>query len=641
VKSYADKLGERVLSQASACIGCNDCLLACPIPESRSVTIAELNAAVRLPVIRAPHVVAFLESCTQCKQCVPACPADLNRAEMVLFNKLKVEDAIPNHELLLQARERVSPSGFTLDGLAEGLAALELFRGAPAQALRRLVQKSTLRLLAAGEPLCKDGDFYERLAVVLSGSLVQTSTGPRGELFHLVGLGPGSFLGEVGVLGDCPEPYGAVARETSIVLEAPKLAVLRLMEQAPSVGETLDVVYARHALWNHARKPGTLGTLPEAATLELFAEAELVLVPAGEPLFAQGDPPSHFFLVRSGFLRAVRRDGAGERVLTYFREGDALGLASLLAAESAQSYAVHAVGRAEVVRVSGDSLRRVFARYPDAHRALVAGAFEAERLARSADVGVGPLAPGAPLSGTPASHPLGPYVAAYAPPSAAAPRPSTTPPPALSTDAASLGRPSGYDRISAERSLSGERAPLERGVLVEEGIAKGREVLVVDQNLCTGCGNCIDACERRHGTSRLQLRGLQVENYMFPTACRHCADPACLLCSVNGIVRLPSGEIQIVEDNCIGCGACAERCPYGNISMHAVEQKPRGFLPTLFDFLVRGSARERALDAIDPKTQRVAVKCDLCAGYGDHACVTACPVGANFRLDPGELVRKA
>ncbi|HTQ04477.1 MAG TPA: cyclic nucleotide-binding domain-containing protein [Polyangiaceae bacterium] len=638
--SYTDKLAARVAAQASACIGCNDCLLACPIPESRNVTIAELNAAVRLPVIGAPHVVAFLSACTQCKQCVPACPADLDRSEMVLVNKLKVEDAVPNHELLLQARERVSPSGYTLDGLAQGLAALEIFRGAPVVALRRLLQKSTLRWLAPGEALCKDGDFYERLAVVLSGSLVQTSTGPKGELFHLIGLGPGSFLGEVGVLGDCPEPYGALAREASVVLEAPKLAVLRLMEQAPSVGDTLEVVYARHALWNHARKPGSLGTLPEAAVLELFAEAKLELVQPGEALFSQGDAPRDFFLVRNGFLRAARRDGAGERVLTYFREGDALGLASLLQNEPAQSFTALAVGRAEVVRVSGEALRRLFARYPNAYAGLAQGALEAERLARSAEVGVGPLA----VAAAPSQHPLGPYVAAYAPgsaaPSAPYARPSvpSAPPSASGPGAASLPRSSNYERVSGERVLAGAKAPLEAGVLVEEGIATGREVLVVDQNLCTSCGNCIDACERRHGTSRLQLRGLQIENYMFPTACRHCADPACLLCSVNGIVRLPSGEIQIVEDNCIGCGACAERCPYGNISMHAVERKKRGFFPTLFDFLVRGAIREQALDAIDPKTLRVAVKCDLCAGHGDYACVTACPVGANFRVDPGALV---
>jgi Fe-S-cluster-containing hydrogenase component 2/CRP-like cAMP-binding protein len=617
VTSYQKELEARVAAQSRACIGCNDCLLACPIEESRTVTIAELNRAVRLPVIDSANVAAFLNACTQCKQCVPACPADLDRSEMVLFNKLKVEDAVPNHELSLQDGAHVRPSGFSLDGLAQGLAALELFRGAPVAALRRLIQKSTLRSLAGGASLYEDGDFYGRLAVVLSGSLVVTSTGSQGEQLYLVTLGPGSFAGEVGVLGDSPEAYGAVGREPSIVLESPKLAVLRLMEQAPSFAATLDGLYARHGLHHHL-KGGGLGRVSDAAISALFETARLELVSAGDPLFAQGDAAADFFLVKSGFLRAERSDAAGARVLTYFHEGDVVGLGALLGREAAQGYGCRAVGRAEVVRLSGAVLGGLFARYPELFGALGEAA-ETERLARSRDVGVSPLAfdprqsqPSVPpfAPGTPSSHPSAP----------------------------SLPRSSGYERVSQDRSLAGASAPLEAGVLVEEGLAKGRDVLVIDQNLCTGCGNCIDACERRHGTSRLQLRGLQVENYMFPTACRHCADPACLLCSVNGIVRLPSGEIQIVEDNCIGCGACAERCPYGNISMHAVNERSRGFFLSLFDFLAHGVRREKALDTLDPKVERVAVKCDLCAGYGDHACVTACPVGANFRLDPADLV---
>ena len=43
---YERKLAHRVESQTLSCIGCNDCLLACPVPESRLVTIGELNAAV-------------------------------------------------------------------------------------------------------------------------------------------------------------------------------------------------------------------------------------------------------------------------------------------------------------------------------------------------------------------------------------------------------------------------------------------------------------------------------------------------------------------------------------------------------------------------------------------------------------------
>jgi CRP-like cAMP-binding protein/Fe-S-cluster-containing hydrogenase component 2 len=619
--NYHRKLAERVESQVLACIGCNDCLLACPIAESRGVTIAELNQAVHLPTIQQPNVVSFLSACTQCKQCVPACPADLDRAEMVLFNKLKVEDAVPNHELLLQTERSAVPSGFSLDGLAQGLASLELFRDAGLPGLRRAIQKSTLRLLGPNEVLAREGEFYERLAVVLSGSLVQTSTGPRGELLYLVVLGPGSFFGEVGVLGDCPESYGALARETSVVLEIPKLAVLRLMEQSPRFGETLDLLYARRALSSHARSPGALGSLPEAAIAELLTNARLELVPAGQNLFTQADAPRDFFLVRAGFLRALQHDGTGDRVLTYFREGDLFGLTGLLAREARHRYAAQAVGRTEVVRFPGASLGNLFARYPQVYAALSASAYAGERLARSHEVGVSPLAFGTPGAAAPVGERSG-----YSSPSYSGP------------GAGSALRPSGPPRGSNPGGLSSDRARFEAGVLVEEGIAKGREVLVIDQNLCTGCGNCIDACARRHGTSRLQLRGLQVEHYMFPAACRHCADPACLLCSVNGIVRLPSGEIQIVEDNCIGCGACAERCPYGNINMHAVNEKKRGFWPGMLEFLARGSSPEAAADAIDPKVERVAVKCDLCAGHADYACVTACPVGANFRTDPSRLV---
>ena len=122
---------------------------------------------------------------------------------------------------------------------------------------------------------------------------------------------------------------------------------------------------------------------------------------------------------------------------------------------------------------------------------------------------------------------------------------------------------------------------------------------------------------------------------MFPTACRHCEDPVCLLCSVNGIVRLPSGEITIVEDNCIGCGACAERCPYGNIRMHPVDMPEARLPPEARSASSACGARgARRSPSSIPTAARIAVKCDLCAGYPDYACVTACPVGAAFRIDP-------
>jgi CRP-like cAMP-binding protein/Fe-S-cluster-containing hydrogenase component 2 len=581
--SSADRqLRSTVERDVLACIGCNDCLLACPIVESRHVTIAELNGAVHLPVLSEANVIAFVSACTQCRQCVPACPADLNRADMVLLNKLKVEDGVPDHELMLQARTVVFPSGMTLDGLSQKLAELQLFRGAAPSALRRFVLKSTLRMLVPGEELCQEGEFHERLCVVLSGSLEQLSHDAAGRAIHVLKLAQGSFFGEMGVLSDSAEPFTVVAEELSTVLEAPKLAVLRLMDQAPEVRASLDALYERRALWSYSRNPGGLGALPEAAISELLWSSRLELLPAGSSLFGEHDAPRDLFLVRSGFLRASQSTASGERVLTYFREGNVFGVLPFLGRQRQMGYTVQAATRSEVIRVPGAALAALLSRYPQAESALRQAGFEAEALALADHVGLRP-----------------------------------------------------------QQSPAAQRSSLEAGVLVEQGLAHGREILVIDQEKCTACSNCIDACERRHGNSRLQLRGIQVDNYMFPTACRHCEDPACLLCSVNGIVRLPSGEIKIVPENCIGCGSCAQRCPYGNISMHPLEKPQPGFFVSLLDFLATGSMRERALAAVDPKAPRVAVKCDLCAEYSDYACVTACPVGAAFRINPGEALTRA
>jgi Fe-S-cluster-containing hydrogenase component 2 len=107
---------------------------------------------------------------------------------------------------------------------------------------------------------------------------------------------------------------------------------------------------------------------------------------------------------------------------------------------------------------------------------------------------------------------------------------------------------------------------------------------------------------------------------------------------VDGIVREPSGEIRIITENCIGCGACAERCPYDNIQMAPREKRPQPLLqrilPTpIFDLLTFGRSAGTALD-----TNRIAVKCDLCVGHANGpACVRSCPTGAAQRVSPLEF----
>jgi CRP-like cAMP-binding protein len=560
-------------------------MLACPLIEARVVTVAELNAACESRTITSPSVMKFVAACTQCRMCVPACPADLSRADMVLLNKMKIEDAVPDHDFLLQIGPRAVASGYTLEGLAQQLAGVRLFAGVSSNDLRRLLLKTTLRKLAPGEVLCHEGEYHERLYLVLQGSLEQSSTAAGGGRLRILLFGPGSFFGEMAVLADQPEPFGVHALTPSIVLEVPKAAAHRLMTQAPAFADTMNALYQRRALFTYVRNAAALRALPTAALDALGQEALLCALGPGETLLREGTAPSDVFIVRTGFLRVKRQSHAGPVTLVYFREGDAFGALSLVLGESFVPFTVEAVAHAEVVRVPGRSLLAALRQHPDAQGPLLAAATEAEQVARS-------------RANDPSYH-LAPV------------------------------RASGAQQTMMRQ--------LDVEALVEHGIATSKEVLVIDQQRCTYCQACVEACERRHGYTRLELSGLQLGHLMFPGACRHCEDPVCLLCSVNGIVRLPSGEITIVEDNCIGCGACADRCPYGNIRMHPAEPpKKRGLFDGIFALLRGAGRRSETVD--DNKVQRRAVKCDLCAGHDDYACVTACPVGAAARIDPKDLL---
>ena len=567
---FFDALRSEVEREIMACIGCNDCLLACPLPEAKQVTIAQLNHAVLDEQIVSADVIGFVQACTQCQQCVPVCPADLHRADIVLYNKLKVEDVAADREMPLQVGPNITGSGLTLDALAARVASFPLFDGVDPHVLRRMLQSATLRHLEPHEVLVREGEFHERLFVVLDGSVEQTASSTTSDRTRILLLGPGSFHGELAVMGNQEETYTITCVLPATVLEFPKTTVYRLMRESPSFERTMDDLYQRRAIWTYARTSPLLAVLPDYAVENLLAEARFRVLKPGAKVFGEGDRPGDLYLVRSGFLRVARRFGADERVLQYFREGDVFGAVALLF-DQLQSASVTANTRAEIVQIPGSAVAALLEGSPDLRKTLIAEATKAEDTILQ----------------------LG-----------------------------SAPRPEPKDRAtSMMMSLEG---------LVDRGVMQGHEVLMIDTSICTDCNNCVDACGRRHGYSRIERAGLQLGNMLFPSACRHCEDPVCLLCSVNGIVREPDGEIRIVPDNCIGCGACAERCPYDNIQMHELAEQEEGFFSRLFQHREEPSAE-------DQLKQKIAVKCDLCAGYDYYACVHACPVGAAMRVDPVEV----
>ena len=157
--------------------------------------------------------------------------------------------------------------------------------------------------------------------------------------------------------------------------------------------------------------------------------------------------------------------------------------------------------------------------------------------------------------------------------------------------------------------------------LVEQRFINGTKGMLINLDKCVRCDDCVRACASTHnGNPRFIRHGKTHDHWMVANACMHCADPVCMIgCPTGAIHRsLSGGSVVINDDTCIGCGTCANSCPYNNIRL--VE--------------IRDLAGRPVQDEATGTPIRKATKCDLCSGIpGGPACERACAHGALQRVN--------
>jgi Fe-S-cluster-containing hydrogenase component 2/CRP-like cAMP-binding protein len=618
---------EQVRFEIDMCIGCDRCMRACPVPMSSMVHIADLNRATISDDVTS-LVARFTEECVMCGSCVPVCPVDNHRDLLMLSLKRRLgirwDGKVDMSRVL-----HYLPPGWDVGLLLARLREMPMFSDAqlvPENYLLHLVATSKLLSLLPGTVVMREGEYSRAIYLILEGRFSLSSAGADGGDMPIAVLRRGEYMGEQGLLTGQPRHATARAQAAAVVLEVPEQVMQRLVEIVPAVKHFFEQLNDARSIESILKRMALFQGIP-GADIRLVAEQTAVRrYDREERLFTEdgpgGPPRDAMHIILEGFVKVARRSSpgisgtmhnyTGERILAYRQGGDYFaGGLDLLG--DGRAVSVTAITRARVAEIPPVVLTNLFTRYPEVRQRFTTRMQQYRDAAAAAQTGIFD-----PLAHT-------------------------------GTQAATAD--SGADARAARAGLR---------ALVGGGVVEGTEVLVIDLDKCVHCNECEEACARRHGHSRMNRKGMVVGNISIATACRQCQDPVCMLCSRAGIARLPGGEVYITE-SCIGCGICAERCPYDNISIMTLEEERADTgagagWQRFSSFFTRGAGKERGRkslpvlasaaapgpldthqqrDAYGEMRKKVAIKCDLCAGYNNQACVQACPTGAAIRVQPG------
>jgi Fe-S-cluster-containing hydrogenase component 2 len=578
-------------------------------------------------------------SCVSCGECMISCPTGALTFRKTVdarsfenldppAERIEIEAELPDlHPEIQRALEQVSPTF-----LAFNAGAIVRRKFAPGQEICRqgeygstafFIEKGTAEILLKAPPkpraatnrggligwLFRPIPFFpdltapkRRTPIPVDAPVLLAPDRPEAT------LGEGDLFGEMACMNGYPRSATVRAGSAGCTVLEMQRNVLDMIRRSRSYREMMDHKFRERVVKTMLASVPLLSGLDPAIIDELSKRVHYRRCEPGEVMLRQGaaavsgrNPLSEgMFLVRSGFVK-VTVDRPGDlAVANYLGPGNYFGEIGLLTGlpleslmhgtESADSVLTElrrlvvngvrtatctALDHVELVQVAPEDFLRVFTALPvKVRQSLVSSALA--RLKES--------------------------------------RPEL----AVST----AGRPPTAPELE---QIAGREALLRD--FLDQGLMGAQSVLVLDLLKCTRCDECAKACSDTHGgVSRLIREGLRFDKFLVASSCRSCHDPYCLAgCPVDAIHRRPGSNEIWIEQTCIGCGKCAENCPYGNINMHSLDT----------------AGTEEQDEAARVAVPRRATTCDQCHSLPGHQpnCVVACPHDAAHRMQGPELFR--
>ncbi len=470
------------------------------------------------------------------------------------------------------------PNRFSVDFYSPLVAGLGPIADLPVESLEKVLRESSCRLYRDGEAIVREGEYGGTMFFVLEGEAeIHIAGGP-----HPVAR-RGDFFGEIAVLAYQTRSATITARGDCLVLECDRSAVAELRKKSKIFKTLVEERYRQNAMIGQLRKTSFFGGL-EVAELESIRDiGTLESFEPYEPIFFQGQEADALYVVLNGTMLVVEETARGPRPIAWVRTGETVGEMALLpepGETGRRGQTVAALQRVDAIRIPAADFQDIVARHADVRKKLV-----------------------------------------------------------------SMTR---QRRVMNEQLEDDAQRAVRLGWMMETQHIAGNWVLGVRMDDCIRCNNCVTACQEVHpdGLNRFLWDNMRQDEDVLPQvrlshSCQHCEFALCAeVCPTHALQReAGSGAVFIEYDRCIRCGKCADPsqgCPYGSIQIvpadQVRQQEPLSLVQQVLR-MFRKAGGEGSTGSESKSGKNYPVKCDLCHGRPQQACVQSCPTGAVIRID--------
>ena len=202
---------------------------------------------------------------------------------------------------------------------------MPLFSSLEEDALRRLIERVTVRQAEPGEVIIREGEHGDSLFVIAEGEVAVFQAGPpRRELGRLV---EGAFFGEVAVLTDHQRTASVEAQAPVTLLEITRAVVGDLLDEHPAVLRVLLRFFRDRLVANLTASSELFAPFAEEEQQQLVSRFAFLESEAGSLLIREGQGADGLYLLLAGRLHVLR---GGERRIAELGPGSVVGEISLL-----------------------------------------------------------------------------------------------------------------------------------------------------------------------------------------------------------------------------------------------------------------------------------------------------------------------